>query len=113
MADRAPIPAAFWWRSAGDDFEKVIREFLARAKAGDLRETGHDCGHEFTITVSSRGHSSGIAGDVDSAHSDANYSDVMRPVVVRAHNLRDALLLAAAEPLSSWFPDDDEDADRG
>jgi hypothetical protein len=103
--------AAFWWRCAGDTFEKVLKEYLTRAKAADLSEKGHDCGHEFTITVSSRGHSSGIFGEPDSPHSDANYSDSHRPVTVRAHNLRDALLLAAAQPLSAWF-DEDEDEDE-
>jgi hypothetical protein len=101
-----PIPAAFWWRSVGDTFEKVIREFLGKAQAAELAEKGHDCGHEFTITVASRGHSSGVVGEEPPIHSDANYTDTMEPVTVRAHNLRDALLLAAAEPLSSWFPDE-------
>jgi hypothetical protein len=105
---REPIPAAFWWQSAGNDFERVIREFLARAKAADLRDAGHDCGHEFTVTVTMRGHSSGVVGEEPPTHSDANYEDTMRPVTVRAHNLRDALLLAAAEPLSSWLEAEDD-----
>lgn len=83
---------------------------LTKAKTAEQQEKGHDCGHEFTVTVTSRGHSSGIYGEPDSPHSDANYADTMRPVTVRAHNLRDALLLAAAEPLSSWFEDESEDA---
>ena len=100
--------AAFWWHSAGESFEKVAAQMLARAKAAEQQEKGHDCGHEFTITVTSRGHSSGIHGVPDSPHIDANYTDTMQPVTVRAHNLRDALLLAAAEPLSSWFEDESE-----
>lgn len=98
MSKRKPIPAAFWWRSAGDDFEKVIREFLTRAKKADLAETGHDCGHRFEVIVRSSTHASGPG-----EHSDADYSDDMKPVTVRAHNLRDALLLAAALPLTEWF----------
>ena len=105
---REPTPAAFWWASAGQTFDSTIREFLKRAKAGDLRERGHDCGHEWTITVTSRGHSSGVVGEDPPVHSDANYTDPLRPVTVRAHNLRDALLLAAAEPLSSWVEQDED-----
>ena len=110
MANQAirPIRAAFWWDSVGNTFENVVREFLGKAKAADLRETGHDCGHEFTIVITSRGHSSGMVGDPSSPHNDANYTSTNRPVTVRAHNLRDALLLAAAEPLSVWF-DAEED----
>lgn len=102
------VSASFWWQSAGTHFERVVREFLTRAKAADLKATGHDCGHEWTITVSSRGHY-GIAHEGPESHSDANYADEMRPIVVRAHNLRDALLLAAAEPLGSWLEDEEDE----
>lgn len=103
MKKSDPVPAHFWWQSAANQFDKVIREFLKRAKAAELRDMGHDCGHEFTITVSSQMHISGPG-----EHSDADYSDEVTPVTVRAHNLRDALLLAAAEPLTSWFKDLEE-----
>lgn len=99
--------AGFWWQSAGRHFDKVVTEMLTKAKAAEQREKGHDCGHEFTVTVSSRGHH-GITGQGPEAHADANYADTMQPVTVRAHNLRDALLLAAAEPLSSWFEQEEE-----
>lgn len=110
--ERIPVPAAAWWSSVSDTFRSTLVEFLARAKAADRREMGHDCGHLFTITVQSIGHS-GIVGEGPESHADAQYSDVYRPVVVRAHNLRDALLLAAAEPLASWLDDEvDEEVAR-
>ena len=105
MTEREPVPASFWWGSVDNNFEKVAREFLKRAKAADLRDAGHDCGHEFTITVSSRMHVSGPG-----EHTDADWDSATTPVTVRAHNLRDALPLAAAEPLTSWFK---EESDHG
>lgn len=101
MSAHKPIPAAFWWQSAGDTFEKVLREFITRAQKAGRDETGHDCGHSFTITVRSSTHISGPG-----EHVDANYDDGMEPVTVRAHNLRDALLIAATLPLSDWFEDE-------
>lgn len=65
---------------------------------------GHACGHRFQIVVRSSTHLSG-PGD----HVDANYYDACEPVEVRAHNLRDALLIAAALPLADWFPEADHD----
>lgn len=99
------IPAAYWWRSAGDTFDKVIREFLNRAQKAEQAETGHECGHTFEIVVRSRGHY-GVAGEPPEGHTDANYWDDNQPVQVRAHNLRDALLVAATRPLSDFIEDD-------
>lgn len=105
MAERTPIPAAFWWQTAGNDFEKTLREFLARAQKAERAEKGHECGHRFEISVRSSTHLSGPG-----EHTDADYSDGLKPVTVRAHNLRDALLVAATLPLSDWFEDEDADA---
>jgi hypothetical protein len=105
MAEGEPIHAAFWWQSAGNDFDKVIREFLTRAQNAEQREQGHECGHRFDITVQSSLHISGPG-----EHTDADYFDGMKPVTVRAHGLRDALLVAASLPLSDWF--EDAEADR-
>jgi hypothetical protein len=104
------IRAAVWWNSLSDTFEKACREFIARAQKAEREEKGHDCGHEWTITIESRGHSSGIYGEPDSPHSDANWTSTSGPVTVRAHNLRDALLVAATLPLNEWF--DDEEVPR-
>ena len=101
------IWASFWWQSLSNTFETVCREFIAKAQKAERDEKGHDCGHEFTITIESRGHSSGIYGEPDSPHSDADYTNTSGPVTVRAHNLRDALLVAAALPLSDWFEDEE------
>lgn len=98
--------AAQWWHSLLQNFDNVAREFIKRAQAAEKAETGHECGHEFVITVSSRLHISG-PGD----HTDADWSDNLRPVTVRAHNLRAALLVAAARPLGEWFADEKEASD--
>ncbi|HEY6020671.1 MAG TPA: hypothetical protein VIY48_12495 [Candidatus Paceibacterota bacterium] len=99
------LSADAWWMYVSKTFENILREYLKRAKKADLDETGHDCGHRWRITVESSGHYIGP----DGTHNDANYwgPGVFGPVEVRAHNLRDGLLLAAAEPLSSWMIDDD------
>ena len=91
MTPRRPIAAAQWWRAAEGTF-RVVAEYLGMAKRAELREEGHDCGHTFRIQVT------GPLG--------------RRLVEVRAHNLRDALLLAAALPITAWpglnEPDDEE-----
>ena len=98
------IKAAFWWHSLGDTFDKVCREFITRALATEQAEKGHECGHRFEITVRSSLHVSGPG-----EHADADWwSDNGKPVVVRAHNLRDALLCAAALPLTDWFKEADD-----
>ena len=103
---RGRITAGFWWKSAEDTFDKVIREYLTRAQKAERDEKGHDCGHRFEITVRSSLHVSGPG-----EHADADWwSDGDRPVEVRAHNLRDALLIAASLPLSDWFPKEAPDA---
>ena len=107
---RKPIPAAQWWRNASEAF-KVVAGYLDMAKRAELRDVGHDCGHTFTISVVSRGHYT-VAHDP--THHDAPEcaaGDYMPMTIkVRAHNLRDALLLAAAEPLAEWvMPDEDEE----
>ena len=105
---RQPIPAAQWWRNASETF-KVVAECLAMAKRAELRDVGHDCGHTFRIRVEGRLHSSGVITDNPPTHSDANWWHDDGTVEVRAHNLRDALLLAAAKPLAEWVMPDDED----
>ena len=106
---RHPIPAAQWWHTASGAFA-VVAEYLDMAKRAELRDVGHNCGHEFTITVMTRGHYTVVG---DPTHHDAPEwaaSDYMPMTIkVRAHNLRDALLLAAAEPLAEWVMPDDED----
>ena len=105
---RQPIPAAQWWRNASETF-KVVAEYLDMAKRAELRDVGHDCGHTFRIRVEGRSHSSGVVTDIPLIHSDADWWHDDGTVEVRAHNLRDALLLAAAKPLAEWVMPDDED----
>jgi hypothetical protein len=105
MSRLAKVPAANWWHSLGDTFDKVCRKYIKRALAAEQVEKGHECGHRFEITVRSSLHVSG-----GGKHTDADWwSDNDQPVTVRAHNLRDALLVAASLPLNAWFPDDNED----
>lgn len=102
VRQRERIPASSWWRSLGDTFDKVCREYIRKAQAVEKAEKDHDCGHRFEITVRSSLHVSGPG-----EHTDADWwSDNDRPVAVRAHNLRDALLVAATLPLSDWFTDE-------
>ena len=105
---RKPIPAAQWWRNASETF-KVVVEYLAMAKRAELRDVGHECGHTFRIQVSGRGHSWGVITDNPPTHSDADWWHGDGTVEIRAHNLRDALLLAAAKPLAEWVMPDDKD----
>lgn len=103
MSAREPIRAAFWWQTVSNQFETSMREFIGKARKTERNETGHDCGHRFEISVRSSLHVSGPG-----EHTDADYFDGNKPVTVRAHNLRDALLVAATLPLGEWFEDDGE-----
>ena len=62
------------------------------------------------LSIELTGHSSGVVGEVPQVHSDANYSDALGTVTVRAHNLRDALLVAASLPTAAWFTTEQETA---
>lgn len=107
MTNRKPIPAGYWWNTAIQTFDNVIHFALEKAKKAEARDhPDHECGHEWTFYVKCRGHSSG-AGD-DPTHSDANYTDDYKPVTVRAHDLKSALLLAADKPLSAWFEKEED-----
>ena len=104
-----PIPAAQWWRCASETF-KVVTECLDLAKRAEMRDVGHDCGHEFTVTSVCRGHYTVVGDPTHHDAPEAPACDYMPMTIkVRAHNLRDALLLAAAEPLAEWVMPDDED----
>lgn len=68
---------------------------------------GPEDGHTFRVRVESRG-SYAVAGV--EGHADAgDFEQLLVVVEVRAWNLRDALSRAAHHPLSTWFPDEDED----
>ena len=107
---RKRITASQWWSGADSTF-RVLAEYLGMAKHAELREEGHDCGHTFRITVSGRGHSWGVVGETPPQHSDADWWHDDGTVEVRAHNLRDALLLAAGLPMSAWPGLNDDEAD--
>jgi len=109
MSTRAPMSSSFWFASARRQ-DAVADEMRARAEKVQLKEVGHECGHAFTISVTSIGHSSGVVGEDPPVHSDASFysSDPLpHTVTVRAHNLPDALRKAAALPLSEWFEPED------
>jgi hypothetical protein len=90
--------------------DKVADEMRAKADEWELKELGHDCGHQFTITITDVGHY-GIAGEGPESHKDAGYSGEPRSVTVRAHNLNDALRKAAALPLDKWFEEAEDGTD--
>ncbi|GAW50580.1 MULTISPECIES: hypothetical protein [unclassified Nocardioides] len=104
---RRAIEAATWWHNLGNAFENVCRQFIGKAQKAELSTHGHECGHRFEITIRSSLHVSG-----PDKHTDADWWSDQRPVTVRAHNLRDALLIAATLPLSDWFEDDEEPVSR-
>ena len=81
----------------------VADEMRAKADGWESKDLGHECGHLWTIYVTSKGHSSGVVGEDPPVHSDANHIDAMRPVQVRAHDLSAALRKAAALSLDAWF----------
>lgn len=95
--------ARFWWSSLSHNFDRVAREFIKRARAAEQVDQGHECGHRFEIAIRSSLHVSGPG-----EHTDADWFSDSGPVTVRAHNLRDALLIAATLPLSKWLPGEDE-----
>lgn len=101
----SPVTAAHWNATVRTE-AGVLFEFIEQQMKAESRERGHDCGHQFTITVTSRGH----YGAPDGTHHDAadNGADLPLTLTVRAHNLRDALLRAASHGLADWSGWDDE-----
>jgi hypothetical protein len=98
---RERISASFWWGTVVGQF-KTLAEFIAKAQKAELKENGHECGHRFEITVRSATHMSGTG-----EHTDVDWWGDQKPVIVRAHNLRDALLVAATLPLNDWFQEEE------
>ena len=100
------------WLSVIDSTATALREYLTKQRAAEAAELGHECGHLFTIRVTTRGHYS-VNGDPE--HRDApegDGDDMPWTLTVRAHNLRDAMLVAALTPLGEWsWPGQDEDND--
>jgi hypothetical protein len=113
------ITAAHWAANRRNETE-VLFEFLKRETEAETRERGHECGHQFTITVTSRGHYglAGVGGAEDPAGGsymceDADYeSEVPMTLTVRAHDLQAALLKAASHGLADWkWEGRDDDGD--
>ena len=90
------------WLPLIDSAANGLREYMAKQRAAETAERGHECGHVFSIRTTTRGHYS-VTGDLE--HHDApegDGDDMPWTLHVRAHNLRDALLLAALTPLGKW-----------
>lgn len=108
---RRRITSAQWWTQVSRTFENELKLFIRKAKQAEgleLREAGadHECGHQFEITVRSALHA-GMEGAGPKSHKDYPFFDDIQPnsVVVRAHSLRDALLVAATLTLGEWYKD--------
>lgn len=102
MNARPKITAAYHWGSVYANIN-LLAEFVRVARKATLRETGHECGHTFRVTVECRGHSS-VVGDPD--HHDATEFDGLpSSIEVRANSLAGALAVALTVPFASWFPD--------
>lgn len=95
--------SASWWQQVRVSLDTITEE-ISRAQRAELVETGHECGHRFEISVRSATHA-GVAGEGPESHSDAPFLDATSTIVVRAHNLRDAFLVAASAPLTDWHAD--------
>ena len=113
------ISSAQWWSQVDHTFRTELAQFIAKAKSTErleLRDAGaeHDCGHQFEITIRSAMHA-GLEGGGPKSHRDAPFFDDAQPnpVTVRAHSLRDALLVAATVPISDWFRDLAEELEEG
>ena len=101
MSDRRRITAAQWLPLV-DSGAKTLGEYLTKQRRAEAAERGHECGHTFTIRTTTRGHYS-VAGDPE--HHDApvdDGEDMPWTLKVRAHNLRDAMLVSALTPLEEW-----------
>ena len=104
------------WLPIIDSTADTLREYLTKQREAEAAERGHECGHVFTIHTTTRGHYS-VTGDPE--HYDApegDGDDMPWTLKVRAHSLRDALLLAALTPLGEWsgpgLDEDDDEASR-
>ena len=62
----------------------------------------HECGHRFEITVRSAMHVSG-PGPHEDWEDWGEPGEILKPVVVRANGLAEALRKAAELPLTVWF----------
>src|SRR5438132_11130610 len=91
------ITAAQWSAERGQQAETLF-EFLQRETEAEQRERGHECGHQFTISVTSRGHYGLIHAETGELErcDDADWDGTPMTLTVRAHDLQAALLRAAS-----------------
>jgi hypothetical protein len=96
------ITSAQWALHRRKETELVF-EFLKRETETEKRERGHECGHQFTISVTSRGHY-GLLGEDGKLErcEDADWDGALMTITVRAHDLPAALLRAASHSLGDW-----------
>ncbi|WP_024817079.1 hypothetical protein [Arthrobacter sp. 31Y] len=82
---------------------ELLFEFLKRETEAQSRERGHYCGHQFTISVTSRGHY-GLLDETGriARCDDADWDGEPFTITVRAHDLQAALLRAASHSLNDW-----------
>lgn len=82
---------------------ETLFQFQQREIAAREQERGHDCGHQFTITVTSRGHYGLLDDEGKLARcDDANWDGEPWTITVRASDLPAALLRAASLDLNDW-----------
>jgi hypothetical protein len=83
--------------------QELLFQFLNREINARERDRGHDCGHQFTISVTSRGHY-GLLGEDGKLErcDDANWDGEPWTMTVRASDLPAALLRAASKDLNEW-----------
>lgn len=99
------------WLPVIESTANTLREYLTKQREAETAERGHECGHVFTIRATTRGHYS-VTGDPeyhDAPEGDGD--DMPWALEVRAHNLRDALLVAALAPLGEWTQPEQDGTD--
>jgi len=99
---RAKITSEQWAVHRRKEAETLF-QFQQREIAAREQERGHDCGHQFTISVTSRGHY-GLLGEDGKLErcDDANWDGEPWTITVRASDLPAALLRAASHDLNDW-----------
>lgn len=99
---RAKITAEQWAVHSRKEAETLF-QFQQREIAAREQERGHDCGHQFTISITSRGHYGLLGDDGKLARcDDANWDGEPWTITVRANDLPAALLRAASKGLNEW-----------
>lgn len=101
--ERFRLGPDYFWSALRNTMDDIAKYYVRYAQEAELREKGHECGHQFIITTTSIMHS-GITGEGPESHRDAqpDPEPIFMQLEVRAHDLQAALVIAACAPLAEW-----------